>query len=50
MNEIISELEVAQVEMLTPELSDNVLEMAAEASVAGAFTLGSCTGLSECPA
>jgi hypothetical protein len=37
--------------LLTYEVSDEALEIAGEKEkVAANFTLGSCTGLSECPA
>jgi hypothetical protein len=36
--------------LLTHEVSDEVLETAAGKEIAAIFTLGSCTGLSECPA
>ena len=40
----------AQEEMLFLNVSDEALEVAARAAKAHAsFTLGSCTGLSECP-
>ena len=40
----------AQEEMLFLEVSDEVLEVVAGAAkVHVSFTLGSCTGLSECP-
>jgi hypothetical protein len=40
----------AQEEMLFLEVSDEMLEVAAGAvKVHASFTLGSCTGLSECP-
>jgi len=40
----------AQEEMLSLNVSDEALEVAARAAKAHAsFTLGSCTGLSECP-
>ena len=41
----------AQEEMLFLDVpvSDEVLEVAAGAAKVHAFTLGSCTGLSECP-
>jgi len=40
----------AEEEMLFLEVSDEVLEVAAGAvKVHASFTLGSCTGLSECP-
>ena len=35
--------------LLTYEVSDEVLETAGGKEIAGNFTLGSCTGLSECP-
>jgi len=35
---------------LTHEVSDEVLESAAGKEITAIFTLGSCTGLSECPA
>ena len=39
-----------QEEMLFLDVSDEVLELAAGAAkVHASFTLGSCTGLSECP-
>jgi hypothetical protein len=41
----------AQEETLSFDVSDETLEVAADAAKLGAsFTLGSCTGLSECPA
>ena len=36
--------------LLTFEVSDEVLETAGGKEIAAIFTLGSCTGLSECPA
>ena len=36
-------------EMLFLDVSDEVLEVAAGAEVYASFTLGACTGLSECP-
>jgi hypothetical protein len=36
--------------LLTYEVSDAVLETAGGKEIAAIFTLGSCTGLSECPA
>jgi hypothetical protein len=39
----------AQEEMLFLDVSDEVLELAAGAAKVASFTLGSCTGLSECP-
>ena len=40
----------AQEEMLFLDVSDEVLEVAAGAAkIHASFTLGSCTGLSECP-
>ena len=36
--------------LLTYEVSDEVLETAGGKEIAAIFTLGSCTGLSECPA
>ena len=40
----------AQEEMLFSDVSDEVLEVVAGAAkVHASFTLGSCTGLSECP-
>jgi hypothetical protein len=39
----------AQEEMLFLDVSDEVLEVAAGAEIHASFTLGSCTGLSECP-
>jgi hypothetical protein len=40
----------AQEEMLFLDVSDEVLEVAAgTAKIHASFTLGSCTGLSECP-
>jgi hypothetical protein len=39
-----------QEEILSFDVSDEVLEIAAgAASINASFTLGSCTGLSECP-
>ena len=35
---------------LNYEVSDEALETAAGKEIAANFTLGSCTGLSECPA
>ena len=35
--------------LLTYEVSDEALETAAGKEIAGNFTLGACTGLSECP-
>ncbi|MGC1995328.1 MAG: hypothetical protein WA704_15475 [Pseudolabrys sp.] len=40
----------AQEDLLCFDVSDEALEVAARAARIGAsFTLGSCTGLSECP-
>jgi hypothetical protein len=36
--------------LLTYEVSDEILETAGGRVVAGNFTLGDCTGLSVCPA
>jgi hypothetical protein len=36
--------------LLTYEVSDEALETLGEKEIAAIFTLGSCTGLSECPA
>jgi hypothetical protein len=36
--------------LLTCEVSDEALETAGGKEIAANFTLGSCTGLSECPA
>ena len=36
-------------DLLIYEVSDEVLETAGSNETAAAFTLGSCTGLSECP-
>ena len=36
--------------LLTYEVSDEVLETAGGKEIAGIFTLGACTGLSVCPA
>ena len=36
--------------LLAYEVSDEALEIAAGKEIAANFTLGSCTGLSECPA
>ena len=36
--------------LLAREVSDEVLETAGGKEIAAIFTLGSCTGLSECPA
>jgi hypothetical protein len=35
--------------LLTYEVSDEALETAGGKDIAASFTLGSCTGLSECP-
>ena len=35
--------------LLTYEVSDEALETAGGTEIAANFTLGSCTGLSECP-
>jgi hypothetical protein len=37
-------------DLLTCEVSDEALEIAGGKDIAANFTLGSCTGLSECPA
>jgi len=37
-------------EILVYEISDDSLENAAATAKAGAYTLGFCTGLSDCPA
>lgn len=37
-------------EILVHEVSDDSLESAAATAKAGAYTLGFCTGLSDCPA
>jgi len=40
----------AKEDLLSSDISDDALELAAGATRIGAsFTLGSCTGLSECP-
>ena len=36
--------------LLTHEVPDEILETAGGKEIAAMFTLGSCTGLSECPA
>ena len=36
-------------DLLIYKVSDEVLETAGSIKTAAAFTLGSCTGLSECP-
>lgn len=36
--------------ILTCEVSDEALEIAAGMENAGAYTIGDCTGLSSCPA
>jgi hypothetical protein len=36
-------------DLLTYEVSDEALETAGGKEIAANFTLGSCTGLSECP-
>ena len=36
-------------DLLIYEVSDELLETAGSNETAAAFTLGSCTGLSECP-
>jgi hypothetical protein len=36
--------------LLAYEVSDEILEAAGGKEIAALFTLGSCTGLSECPA
>jgi hypothetical protein len=36
--------------LLMHEVSDETLEIAGGKEIAANFTLGSCTGLSECPA
>jgi hypothetical protein len=36
--------------LLTNEVSDEALETAGGKEIAANFTLGSCTGLAECPA
>jgi hypothetical protein len=38
-----------ETDFLTYEVSDEMLESAGSKETAAAFTLGSCTGLSECP-
>jgi hypothetical protein len=35
--------------LLIYEVSDEALEIAGAKEIAGNFTLGACTGLSECP-
>jgi hypothetical protein len=40
----------AKDETLCFDVSDETLEVAAGAKLGASFTLGSCTGLSECPA
>jgi hypothetical protein len=50
MTNITMGLEQAEQEMLALEVSDEALETAAgTAKDMANFTLGSCTGLSECP-
>jgi len=43
-------IEQAEAETLNYEVSDEALETAAVAGNSGAYTLGFCTGLSDCPA
>lgn len=52
MTESTMELEQAEQEILAFEVSDEALETAAGTGKekAGHYTLGFCTGLSECPA
>ena len=42
-------LEQIEEDILSFEVSDESLEAAAATTKAGAYTLGFCTGLSECP-
>jgi hypothetical protein len=50
MTNITKGLEKTEEEILACEVSDEVLEIAAGAAKEKAnFTLGACTGLSECP-
>jgi hypothetical protein len=51
MNEMtFPELNSVRDEVLATECCDEALEAAAEPGQAGIYTLGSCTGLSVCPA
>jgi len=44
-------MDIAQKEQkeILSDVSDEALEIAAGAAIHASFTLGSCTGLSECP-
>jgi hypothetical protein len=42
-------IEQAEHETLTDEISDESLESAADAGHSGAYTMGFCTGLAACP-
>lgn len=43
-------IEQTEAEILSYEVSDESLETAAVGRNSGAYTLGFCTGLSDCPA
>jgi len=43
-------IEQTETEILSYQVSDDALETAAVAGNSGAYTLGFCTGLSDCPA
>jgi hypothetical protein len=46
----LTKLDHKEEEILSFEVSDEVLESAAATEAAAPYTLGSCTGLSVCPA
>jgi hypothetical protein len=48
MTEMTVRLEQNEENLLTYEVSDEVLESAGRKEIAGNFTLGACTGLSVC--
>jgi hypothetical protein len=50
MNKIVADFTSTQDQTLIDDVPDEALEAAASSAFAGNFTLGSCTGLSECPA
>lgn len=50
MNDTINRHERTEDDFLSYEVSDEALETAAATAKAGAYTLGFCTGLSDCPA
>jgi hypothetical protein len=45
----MNDVDLRDQDILTYEISDEVLEASAAAERSAVFTLASCTGLSECP-